>query len=313
MISVLLSILKILGIVLLVLLGILLVFLLLILFVPVRYKVSAERDSGDEQTLQAQVKITWLFHILNMLYSYPDAAYLRVRVFIFTVFRSDQEKKSPDKKKVDTASKASEENKEDHKDKTEEKEAVREDGKGTEEHRKSKEILKGNTESGKETPFKEPTKEEPNRRSFFEKLFSMLKNIKYTIIKIYDKIKHILKNIEYYLKVIRSETFQRAFGVCSEQTIALLNGIKPKKLRGNLVIGTGDPASTGQILAVYGMLYPVIGDHINITPDFERQIVEGNLLIKGRITAWKLLKTAWKVYFNRDIRRVIKLLKREEA
>ena len=66
MISVLLSILKILGIVLLVLLGILLVFLLLILFVPVRYKVSAERDSGDEQTLQAQVKITWLFHILNM-------------------------------------------------------------------------------------------------------------------------------------------------------------------------------------------------------------------------------------------------------
>ena len=137
MISVLLSILKILGIVLLVLLGILLVFLLLILFVPVRYKVSAERDSGDEQTLQAQVKITWLFHILNMLYSYPDAAYLRVRVFIFTVFRSDQEKKSPDKKKVDTASKASEENKEDHKDKTEEKEAVREDGKGTEEDRKS--------------------------------------------------------------------------------------------------------------------------------------------------------------------------------
>ena len=113
--------------------------------------------------------------------------------------------------------------------------------------------------------------------------------------------------------MIRSETFQRAFGVCSEQTIALLNGIKPKKLRGNLVIGTGDPASTGQILAVYGMLYPVIGDHINITPDFERQIVEGNLLIKGRITAWKLLKTAWKVYFNRDIRRVIKLLKREEA
>lgn len=296
MISVLLSILKILGIILLILLGILLIFLLLVLFVPVRYRVSAERNIAKEQALHAQVKITWLFHILNMRYFYPEAAYLRVRVFFFTVFRSDREKKSPEKKKSETPSGASEI-----------KEAEPSSGAS---EKKEAETASG-TAGEKETDHKDKTEE--SRKHFFKGLFSALKNIKYTIHKIYDKIKHILKNIEYYLKVIRSETFQRAFGVCSTQILALLNSIRPKKMKGNLVIGTGDPASTGQILAVYGMLYPVIGDHINVTPDFERQIVEGNLFIKGRITVWRLLKTAWKVYFNRDIRRVIKLLKREEA
>ena len=77
------------------------------------------------------------------------------------------------------------------------------------------------------------------------------------------------------------------------------------------MIGTGDPASTGQVIAIYGILYPLLGNHIDIIPDFEQQIVEGDLLIKGKITLFRLVKTAWIVYFNKDLRRLIKLLKRE--
>ena len=93
--------------------------------------------------------------------------------------------------------------------------------------------------------------------------------------------------------------------------IALLKCIKPRKLEGNLIVGTNDPATTGQIMAVYGILYPLIGNNITVTPDFDQQIVEGNLLIKGRITAFKILKIAWIIYFNKDIRRIVKLFKRE--
>ena len=148
---------------------------------------------------------------------------------------------------------------------------------------------------------------------FFGSLFRILRNIKYTILKIYDKIKHIVRNIRYYLAVIKSETFQRAYKVCSTQIVRLLKGILPKKLEGTLRIGTGDPASTGQVMAVYGILYPLLGDNIAITPDFEEQVIEGRLNIKGKITVFCILKTAWIIYFNKDLRRVMKLFKREAA
>ena len=160
----------------------------------------------------------------------------------------------------------------------------------------------------------EASKEEKRTiAGFFGSLFRILRNIKYTILKIYDKIKHIVRNIRYYLAVIKSETFQRAYKVCSTQIVRLLKGILPKKLEGTLRIGTGDPASTGQVMAVYGILYPLLGDNIAITPDFEEQVIEGRLNIKGKITVFCILKTAWIIYFNKDLRRVMKLFKREAA
>lgn len=300
MISILLNVLKISGILLLILLAIILTALLLILFVPVRYTVTAERKLQEEKPLQAKVKVTWLLHILNMRFLYPDAAYLRVRVFCFTIFRSD--KKQESEKAKAAAGPPSEK----------EKERVKEASKEDHKRNPGKEAKAVEDDNNKAMPETEKT-EAPTWQDFFHKLFHVLQNIKYTIIKIYDKIKHILKNTEYYLNVIRSEAFQSAYGVCSSQIAVLLKSIRPRKLRGNLLIGTGDPAGTGQIFAIYGMLYPVIGNHISITPDFERQIIEGNLFVKGRITVIRLLQVAWRVYFHKDIRRVIRLLKREAA
>ena len=87
MISALLAILKFLGILLFFCLGLILAILLLVLFVPVRYKLTARRKPEEDGTpITAEVKITWLLHILNVAFSYPKAAYVRVRLFCFTVF-----------------------------------------------------------------------------------------------------------------------------------------------------------------------------------------------------------------------------------
>ena len=153
----------------------------------------------------------------------------------------------------------------------------------------------------------------PTIKKFIQKLFNIVKNIKYTILKLYDKIKKIIKDILYYIAVLKSNCFQRAYAVCKTEIYLLVKSICPRKITGNFVVGTGDPASTAQILAIHGMLYPFIGNHINITPDFENSIFEGDLFIKGKITVVKLLRTAIKIYFNRDIRKVIRLLKREAA
>ncbi len=300
MLSVLLMILKVLGMILLILLGTILLLILLVLFVPVRYQIMLHRKVGEEAPVAAKVKATWLLHALNAAVSYPEAAFLRVRIFCFTIFRSDKPKKTMQKDNT-------------------QKETKETDGQKNVERKASDENQKEKNSYIEEAAPKKQEEEPKKGRKvnklfdFLKKLWSVFKNIKYTIIKICDKIKHIVKNIQYYLKIVQSDTFHRAWVVCSGQVFSLIKSILPRKIRGNLIIGAGDPASTGQILAIYGILYPLLGNHIDIVPDFEQQIIEGDLLVKGRITVFKALKTAWIVYFNKDLRRLIKLFKREAA
>ncbi|MBD5463940.1 MAG: DUF2953 domain-containing protein [Lachnospiraceae bacterium] len=324
MLSVLLMILKVLGMILLILLGTILLLILLVLFVPVRYQIMLHRKVGEETPVTAKVKATWLLHALNAAFSYPEAAFLRVRIFCFTIFRSDKPKKTiqKDNTKKETVQK---ENVQKEKIQKETVKTVRKDEEKKADGQKNAEIKvsdENQTEKNSYIEENAPKKQEKEPKQsrkinkffeFFRKLWSVFKNIKYTIIKICDKIKHIVKNIQYYLKIVQSDTFHRAWEVCSRQVFSLLKSIFPRRIRGNLLIGAGDPASTGQILAIYGILYPLLGNHIDIVPDFEQQILEGDLLVKGRITVFKALKTAWIVYFNKDLRRLIKLFKREAA
>jgi len=318
MIALIVNILKVLGILLLVLLGFALLLILLVLFIPVRYTLNGQKGGETEQPLSFRIKVTWLLHILNMQFCYPDAAYLRVRVFCFTVFRSDREKASSDDKPEPQSEKTESGSENKTADRPEsslkkQPENGKLDDPSDETKDKTEDKIEDKTENKKEAEQKPEAEEEPTKRGFFKKLISLLKNIKYTITKICDKIKDIIKNIRYYLEILKSDSFKNAFSVCKTQIFTLLKRIRPGKIKGNLLIGTGDPASTGQVLAVYGMLYPFIGNNIILTPDFENQIIEGDLLIKGKITVFGLLKSAWIIFFNKDIRRVIKLLKREAA
>jgi len=292
----LLNILKILGIILLCILGFFLFLLLCVLFIPIRYRLKAKRKCGDNIPVSADIKISWLLHFITLTYSYPLQKYIKLKVLGITLYSS--EKKSMDEKesvekdstaKVSTAEDSAEQNS---------------DLSDRESH-----IIQEPLEEELEKKYEENI-EDPTIIKFIKKLFELLRNIKYTILKIYDKIKKIINEIRYYMAVIRSECFKRAFLLCKTEVLALLTHILPKKLNGNFVIGTGDPASTAQILAIHGMLYPLIGNHISIIPDFDNAIFEGDLFIKGRITVFKILKIAIKVYFNKDIRRVIHLFKK---
>lgn len=299
MLSALLTILKILGIVLLCLLGIILLLILLVLFIPVRYRIDANRKTDEDVPIRLSIKASWLLHIFSAAFLYPDEAFLRVRFFCFTIFRSDRSSDASDPPKKEKES--------DFKQREEKEEAASE---YVIEKKEQKDIHDEETQQ-KETDHKEKIKKKNKIIVFFDKLWDMFKNIKYTITGICDKIKHIVKNIRYYLNILESDSFSHAWDVCGKQVLDLIRTIRPRKINGSLHIGTGDPAGTGQVLAIYGILYPLIGNHIDMVPDFENQILEGQLFAKGRITAFRILKTAWIVYFNKDLRRLIKLFKRE--
>ena len=312
MVPILLTILKGIGIILLVIFIVLAVLLLLVLFVPVRYRVDGCRTAADDVPVRITLKVSWLLHLLRARYQYPGNPVLQVYLLCFPLF--------PSREKKNAGNTAESTTKEDIPENTSKAAAKvsganpadRAEESADKENDKGEACVSGESVSSQEKQANEED-EQPTLLKFFHKLFRLLQNIRYTITRIYDKIKHVIRNIRYYFAVIQSERFKRAFGLCRTEIFSLLKGILPGKISGNFIIGTGDPAGTAQILAVHGLLYPLIGNHITITPDFENSVIEGDFLVKGRITAAKILKTAIKIYFNKDVKQVIRLLKREAA
>lgn len=306
MITVLLAILKIIGIILGCVLGLLLAVLLLALFVPVRYRITACRHKEDEAPVRVSVKVTWLLHIVNAAFRFPEEAGLKVRFLCFTVFPTG---KTTKKEKAGEKAADKEKKTEDGPEEKEDLVPVKEISAAVPENEDTAAGDGEEEQAGQE----EETGKLHMLFVFFGKLIEILRNIQYTIQKICDKIKKIVKNIRYYLKILQSDPFKRAFGVCSGEALSLLRSIFPYKVRGSFRIGTGDPASTAQIIGIQGILYPFIGDHITVIPDFECAVAEGDLFVKGKITLFRALKTAVRIYFNKDLRKVIRLLKKEAA
>ena len=290
--TVLLLILKILGIVLLVLLGILLALLLIVLFVPVRYQGSGYREEGDPVPVHVQLKVTWLLHLVRVSFIYPEEVFLKVKVLFFQILPAKEKKKKASNKEEADGKKP----------KTDKKEAGSDVRETASDQKISDEGNAADEDGG------------DDRRTlsdFVRMLFSAIRNIKYTIRKIYDKINHIIHNIRYYIKILQTESFKRAFVLCREQLLRLMKIVLPRKVSGTFTIGMEDPAATGQILSIYGILYPLIGDSITVIPDFEKPVMEGSFRFKGKITAFTLIRIAAKIYFDKDLKRVICLFKKE--
>lgn len=332
MAAILLGLLKIIGRIFLVLLCVVLILLLLILFVPFRYSAKAVRNLEDEALVRVSARVTWLLHAVSVAFWYPREEYLRVRIFGIPIFKAGKEEQNKErtdrKKQTDKEEQTGKEKQTDREKRADrEKQAVKEEnaskGENTGKEEQADRIENANKEENtdKEENTGKAAEEQGSETaagqekatvlSFFRKLWEILKNIKYTILKICDKIKHIIRNVNYYIRVLQSESFKRAWALCRDEAFSLIGSILPRKLIGHVTVGTGDPAGTAQILAVHGILYPLIGNHIFITPDFENSVLEGDFYMKGRITVFKILKTAGKVYFNKDLRRIIRLLKRE--
>ena len=327
MLHIILLILKIIGIVLLSVLGLLILSIVCVLFVPVRYRIRVTRVEGEGQPpVTAYVKVTWLLHIVNILVRYPAEVIVRARVLIFTLFRIPEKEKKAGKQK-----KAKKEKKKKEAQETKETQEVPTLSEEAEMPAVSTvtepyEAFMGNEEI--ESDREEPEESEEKNslpakikkiigkiKQFFENITEFFKNIQYTIRKFCDKIKAVLDNIQYYREVLESDPFRQSLQMCKGELGWVFKRLKPDKFEADLVVGMEDPATTGEILAVFGMLYPLIGQHVRIAGDFEceKTRVEGNLYIRGRIRVFTFLRTAVRIYFNRDIKKLIKLLKKEAA
>lgn len=322
----LLLVLKIAGIVLLCILAILFIVLACILLVPVRYQIRAVKEDGEQQSegiFQARAKVTWLLHVLSCQIFYEKEAVVLIRVLGIPVFDSRKQEEKERKKQERLQKKEEKRKRKARKGKGPETKVAKTAESKIEQNKSETREKRFNAEeeSAKEKIDKAEKKNrnESKIRIFIRKIIQLIKkiwnaikNTKYTILKIYDKIGQTVKHIKYYMELWESKVCKDALALCKKQLLKAIRQIRPRKLSLQLRIGTGDPATTGQLVAWYSMLYPYVGNSIKLNPEFADEVLEGRLFIKGRITVVVLLRIAWNVYFDKNLRKFLKLLKKED-
>lgn len=146
-----------------------------------------------------------------------------------------------------------------------------------------------------------------------QRLRDAYEKIKYTILKICGKIKDILEHADYYKELLKEEETHLLFGDARIRILKVIKSIRPRKVKADIRFGTGSPDTTGYALGIYGMLSAFLGKNINVTPDFEEAVLEGEIFLAGRITAFILLMNIGQLFLDRRLRTFIKRLKREDT
>lgn len=305
MIHILFLILKIIGWILLFLLAILLLLILTILFYPGKYRFSAKGENTLD-TLVADGKVSWLFHLISGSASYEHGELQwKLRLACKKLASSKEEQNETSEKSVapDPLEKEplEDEKKSEIKDNPPEKDVKIE--KASEKEPKIEKGSKIEKEPGIEKESgTEKTKVREERRSENVQTESKLKKIKYTFQKLCGTIKKAGEKKEFLTAFLTYEKHQRAFEAVKKELCHLLHVLKPKKLQANVTFGFSDPSWTGYMLAFLGSIYGLIGEYVQIQPDFEERKLEGNASAEGKIRVIYFAVPAWKLFRNKDVK-----------
>lgn len=325
---VLVTIAKVIGI----LLAVLVIVALAILFAAVRY---CGKISFDDK--KAQISIRWLGVVLRVpiLITEKDLQW-KVRVFGVPILRSDgahkkrrSKKSSAPKAQKRKAEKAAEivqktqgSSKQEKKapsvnleksptapeqekqiapkqaaDKTEEQNVPKKQSDKTEEQIASKQTTDQREER---SAFRQANEREKKPRGI-RQLFLWLQNV----IKIVRKIKKKVHSVQDLVDILRSDAGKAFICIVKENVIHLWKQIHPRRMRGKVIFGTGDPCSTGELLGVLALFYAWYGNGVQIIPDFEQKRIEGNVSFRGRIRMITLICIAWRIIKNKDGRKLL--------
>ena len=89
----------------------------------------------------------------------------------------------------------------------------------------------------------------------------------------------------------------------------LLLRILPRADRLYLHFGFEDPATTGQVLGGLSILYPICGEKMELCPEFNEEVLEGEVKFHGCIRLVTLVVFAVKSFLNKQFFAIVKQFK----
>ncbi len=328
MLQVLLLILKILLWIILGLLGLILVLLILVLFAPIRY--YADAQLGDNITVKAKIR----YLVVSVLVDFDKNKKKTdtvIRILGIPLKKKDKtvkEKKSKNKKEKKIKKNKSETELES---KTQE---ITETEKQTDAEIKTTPDIQSESETQFNLEKETTTVLEVETDDTYDlwddeddilddedkKLSGRAKKLAKGIADKKDKINpdKIISDIETKKSKIdkKIQRFKKFWDMkCTVRTreylkkylVGLFKHIAPKKIKGRLRYGFGEPAKTGQITGYMSLLPFVYQKDFSLEPDFYEKIIEGHIYLKGRIVLGYIARIVLKKYIWQTIKMAKKI------
>ncbi|MDO4439786.1 MAG: DUF2953 domain-containing protein [Eubacteriales bacterium] len=282
MIHILLLILKIIGWILLVILGILLLLAAIFLLVPITYE-GELHGSGEWNRISGSLKVSWLYSLVKGEIFYGEGVMNWKIRLAWKKFSCEQtEEAGPVVLKADAPK----------------------DTQKKSEKQQPKETNIPKTESSPEgtgqTQFQK--QEQPGLE---EGISEKIERIQCTFRKICDMLRSLAKKKERVTEFLTDEIHQSAFMKGLAELRRLFRFLKPSHCEADLEFGFSDPSVTGYVLAGVSMVYPFVGEHVEIAPNFEEQLLVGSARITGEIRACYFVIVVWNLFWNKNVRTTI--------
>lgn len=326
-----------------ILIGLIFLILLILLFCPIRYRGKLKKDRTDSlREIHATGEVSWLLHIISVQ-AFWEQGVLKTKICFLGIplekFRKKKKPRSLSNSEDQNAKKQTEASRSHEKTSKSEQQNDAAELQMSEPQEDTVEDINEISENVIMEPIsisEEISEDEKRLRTkIADLILNIVGKIKTAVGKLIRIIhnflgipKRILKKIQSLALTIRNfcdkinwwkefldhPRTRAALSFLWKNAKKLIYHVLPTRITGKITFGNEDPAVTGMVLAVLGMTIPFHKNKIEVAPLFDDEnVLEGEILLKGRIYGIVVLKTAAELYFNKNIKYVIHRWRHKEV
>lgn len=320
-------ILKALGILLLVLLFLVLLIVCTVLFLPFCYRAQVLKEEEGFACVKASGRVSWLFGAVALTASYEEQK-PEAQILLFGASLETWKRRLKKIRRGEASVPRTEEN---------ETENALEAEKTAEQKAPDQKEKQQKVTAQKEQPEQEQEPDAPKKsilERFFgrieylpEKLLNLASRLLQTAFRLLEFPFRLLEKLEQKIqagrrlkrkwesvkKFFRSKMFREALLHAKKEVLYFLKKAAPKKVTGTVRFGFNDPALTGETLGILGMIYGKLPKDLSIQPDFEQEILRGDVRMKGSFQAVTAAGIALRLFRDQNLRKTIRHFKHKEA
>lgn len=141
---------------------------------------------------------------------------------------------------------------------------------------------------------------------FFRDFHQSLKRIPKIWTEIKNKLANGRQSFERMREILTNEENREVFRLLVSRGRKLFRHVRPKKIKGKLQFGFFDPYRTGQVLTAVSPFYGLYAKELELIPDFEHEVLKGEISVKGRIRMGVVLWTGIRLFLNKNFRGLLR-------
>lgn len=327
MIHILFMILKALGILLLVLLFLVLLIVCTVLFLPFCYRAQVLKEEEGFACVKASGRVSWLFGAVALTASYEEQK-PEAQILLFGASLETWKRRLKKIRRGEASVPRTEEN---------ETENAPEAEKTAEQKAPDQTEKQQKVTAQKEQQEQEQEPDAP-KKSILERFFGRIEYLPEKLLNLASRLlqmafrllelpfrllekleqkiqagRRLKRKWESVKKFFRSKMFREALLHAKKEVLYFLKKAAPKKVTGTVRFGFDDPALTGETLGILGMIYGKLPKDLSIQPDFEQEILQGDVRMKGSFQAVTAAGIALRLFRDQNLRKTIRHFKHKEA